>query len=89
MKAVESFRCDSGMTGCGNFVISSTFSQNNQYGVKILEPVKVEIDPINEKAKYSIYDVANWFLIKGNMTQKKLQKLCYYEQAWCYEINYY
>lgn len=32
--------------------------------------------------KYSIFDVANWFLQKEEMTPKKLQKLCYYAQAW-------
>ena len=30
----------------------------------------------------SIFDVANWFLAKERMTHKKLQKLCYYAQAW-------
>jgi len=27
-------------------------------------------------------DVAKWFLAQGSMTHKKLQKLCYYAQAW-------
>ena len=31
---------------------------------------------------YDIMDVANWFLRKEQMTHKKLQKLCYYAQAW-------
>ncbi|MCR5661282.1 MAG: DUF4065 domain-containing protein [bacterium] len=30
----------------------------------------------------TITDVANWFLAKESMTHKKLQKLCYYAQAW-------
>ena len=30
----------------------------------------------------SVFDVANWFLSKGSITHKKLQKLCYYSQAW-------
>lgn len=30
----------------------------------------------------TIYDVAKWFLSKKSMTHKKLQKLCYYAQAW-------
>lgn len=29
-----------------------------------------------------IYDVARWFLHKDTMTNKKLQKLCYYAEAW-------
>lgn len=35
-----------------------------------------------EAAKYSVLDVANWFLTHESMTHKKLQKLCYYAQAW-------
>lgn len=31
---------------------------------------------------YEIFDVANWFLQMGDMDHKKLQKLCYYAQAW-------
>lgn len=32
--------------------------------------------------KRTIEDLANWFLAKEPMTQKKLQKLCYYAVAW-------
>lgn len=35
----------------------------------------------------NIFDVANWFLAKERMTHKKLQKLCYYAQAWSYAIQ--
>ena len=35
----------------------------------------------------SIYDVAKYFLSKKSMTHKKLQKLCYFSQAW-YLANY-
>ena len=31
---------------------------------------------------YSVKDVAKWFLHEESMTHKKLQKLCYYAQAW-------
>ena len=30
----------------------------------------------------SVFDVAQWFLSRESMTHKKLQKLCYYSQAW-------
>ena len=30
----------------------------------------------------NVIDVAHWFLSKESMTHKKLQKLCYYAQAW-------
>jgi uncharacterized phage-associated protein len=35
----------------------------------------------------SVFDVANWFLAKESMYQKKLQKLCYYAQAWSWALN--
>lgn len=31
---------------------------------------------------YSIEQVSDWFLWKESMTPKKLQKLCYYAEAW-------
>ncbi len=37
-------------------------------------------------ANYSVYDVAEWFLQKEKMTHKKLQKMCYYAQAWSYAL---
>ena len=30
----------------------------------------------------NVRDIANWFLSHGSMTHKKVQKLCYYAQAW-------
>jgi len=36
---------------------------------------------------YSIFEIANWFLEKEPMTHKKLQKLCYYAQAWSYALR--
>jgi uncharacterized phage-associated protein len=35
----------------------------------------------------NIFDVANWFLSKEPMSRKKLQKLCYYAQAWSYALR--
>lgn len=40
-----------------------------------------------EYGKYSIVEIANWFLNKESMTHKKLQKLCYYAQAWNYTLK--
>ena len=42
-----------------------------------------------ENGKYSVFEIANWFLTKETMTHKKLQKLCYYAQAWCYTLKGY
>lgn len=35
-----------------------------------------------EKTMPTIFDIANYFLSIESMTHKKLQKLCYYAQAW-------
>lgn len=35
-----------------------------------------------DKQMATIYEVANYFLSLDDMTHKKLQKLCYYAQAW-------
>jgi Uncharacterized phage-associated protein len=34
----------------------------------------------------NIFDIANWFLNKESMPLQKLQKLCYYTQAWSYAL---
>lgn len=36
--------------------------------------------------KRTIEDLADWFLAKEPMTQKKLQKLCYYAVAWGFAL---
>jgi uncharacterized phage-associated protein len=38
--------------------------------------------PFIAPAKYSIFEIADWFLMKESMTPDKLQKLCYYAQTW-------
>lgn len=40
-------------------------------------------------AEHTIFDVAKWFTDKngGEIGSKKLQKLCYYAQAWSYALR--
>lgn len=64
----------SNAAGAGNALNSGRFFA----GVSLLD---------SDKSKYSIFDVANWFLLKETMTHKKLQKLCYYAQAWFYAVK--
>ena len=45
---------------------------------------KVENGKEGEISMFTVFDIANWFLSKEPMTHKKLQKLCYYAQAWLY-----
>lgn len=35
----------------------------------------------------NITDACEWFLQKGNISNKQLQKLCYYTQAWSYALK--
>lgn len=40
------------------------------------------LETVNIDVKADIGDVADWFLLKENMSNKKIQKLCYYAEAW-------
>ncbi len=70
-------------TGCANYYSTSSAADV----ASSFSSVIFSNDIPSENGKYSIIDVANWFLSKSDMTQKKLQKLCYYAQAWCYALN--
>ncbi|WP_050636197.1 Panacea domain-containing protein [Candidatus Stoquefichus sp. SB1] len=41
-----------------------------------------KVEAIKEEVNANINDVADWFMLKGAMSNKKVQKLCYYAQAW-------
>lgn len=49
---------------------------------KLEEKKMGEIEAVNIQVNADIGDVADWFLLKENMSNKKIQKLCYYAQAW-------
>lgn len=75
-------------TGNANFSsVTTADSVNAEY------PAIVSVIPesykIVDAGKYSIFEIADWFLAKSEMTHKKLQKLCYYAQAWCYALRGY
>ena len=88
MREVMNFKYDnlisSGSACYYSAVTSAVPNNDNKYAV-----VKSynQIEKPEEIGKYSVYEIANWFLNKGSMTQKKLQKLCYYAQAWCYALK--
>lgn len=42
---------------------------------------------VSAVAKYSVFDVANWFLCRAAVMHKKLQALCCYAQAWYYALK--
>ena len=69
------------------FATSAIPTDTNRY-IVISEADANSVKP-DDVGKYSVFDIANWFLSKGEMTHKKLQKLCYYAQAWCYALKDY
>lgn len=90
MKTVQSIKLDNNRTTSYSWRHSYTTSAvPNDTERYVYLPIEAEKLQMDATGKYSIYDVANWFLLKGEMTHKKLQKLCYYAQAWCYAIKGY
>lgn len=86
MRQVVNFKCSNQSSTTGASFSNSTTSATSSNGDIFFESepfVECEI------GKYSVFDIADWFLKKGNMSQKKLQKMCYYAQAWCYALNGY
>lgn len=69
------------------FLSSAVSSDTIPYAF-VRDAKKQEFKP-EDTGKYSIFDVANWFLSKAEITPKKLQKLCYYAQAWCFALKGY
>jgi uncharacterized phage-associated protein len=67
---------------------SSAVSSDAPTYAYVQDLTEQEFTPEDE-GKYSVFEVANWFLSKAAITQKKLQKLCYYAQAWCFALKGY
>lgn len=42
----------------------------------------IEIPTLKDYQPCSVLNIADWFLAQESMSHKKLQKLCYYAQAW-------
>ena len=77
-------------TALDNFGIKSTADSCGAFsGSVFINERRMKDEPCVSEGKYSIFDIADWFLLKSNMTHKKLQKLCYYAQAWCYALRGY
>ena len=77
MKAVQSIKLDGiETTSCSWRHSYTTSAISNDTEGYIYLPIEEENLQLDEIGKYSVYDVANWFLLKAEMTHKKLQKLC-------------
>lgn len=89
MKAACNARRDAttSFNGFPSYMTSAIPTNTDQY--VIVNAADSEHIAMDEVGKYSIFEIANWFLTKKEMTHKKLQKLCYYAQAWCYALKGY
>ena len=88
MSLVESFNYSTrSSTYIENFYTKSTAdSVGDETPITTIIDTKPESAQLMNSGKYSIYSIADWFLMKSNMTHLKLQKLCYYAQAWSYAL---
>lgn len=91
MNEVKTIRLNTAVTTSSSvyhtFATSAVSTGTQNY---ILLPSDKTSETVPEEAgKYSVFAIADWFLNKSEMTHKKLQKLCYYAQAWCYALKGY
>lgn len=74
-------------TGSSNYYTTTTSAVPCDRNKVIFVDTFKEMKKIEDAGQYSVYEIADWFLNKETMTHKKLQKLCYYAQAWCYALK--
>ena len=90
MNEAQITRLDSSaQTSCAYNSYTTSAISTDAHRYVVLPADEMPVLNIKETGKYSIFDIANWFLEKEEMTQKKVQKLCYYAQAWCYALKGY
>ncbi|MCL1983656.1 MAG: DUF4065 domain-containing protein [Clostridiales bacterium] len=67
-----------------NFPLSTGFANfsNSTTSLSTANIIMLVVQDRHGIGKYSVYEIANWFLSKEPLAHKKLQKLCYYAQAW-------
>ena len=73
-------------SGAANYQVSTTSANGILIDDNIFESIKGE-QVVSQIGRYSVMEIANWFLNKSPMSHLKLQKLCYYAQAWSYALN--
>lgn len=74
-------------TGISNYSSSVSSAVISQNIIPVVAGADDGSQTLLAHGKYSVYEIANWFLSKESMTHKKLQKLCYYAQAWNYALK--
>lgn len=61
---------------------NSTFNNYSMFSSSNHINTKEKISETDRIDAISVSDVAKWFLAKSSMTNKKLQKICYYAYSW-------
>lgn len=91
MNDLTNSKCElNSYTGAANYSSGCTAytKQSEQIITSVFDPIPQDT-VFSDVGKYSIYEIADWFLKKADMTHKKIQKLCYYAQAWGYALKGY
>ena len=89
MRTVENFKYSdfSYNTGYANYHTTTTAGPTyNDIPTVIYGSIPADYS-VENKGKYSVLEIANWFLSKAEISHLKLQKLCYYAQAWNYALK--
>lgn len=74
-------------TGAASFKETSTTQKESIISTEIVKE-KESITINNETlGKYEPMEIVAWFLSKESMTHLKIQKMCYYAQAWFYTLK--
>lgn len=73
-------------SGAANYQVSTTSANGILIEDNIYEVINSD-KILTQIGKYDVVEIANWFLSKSPMSHLKLQKLCYYAQAWSYALN--
>ncbi len=73
-------------SGAANYQVSTTSANTVSLPIFGMDFTEISSEAL-EIGKYSVFEIANWFLKKEPMSHLKLQKLCYYAQAWNYALR--
>lgn len=74
-------------TGNADFKESTTSKNDPINAINISDDAQVFVTNNETYGKYEPMEIVAWFLSKEAMTHLKIQKLCYYAQAWFYTLK--
>lgn len=74
-------------TGAADFKETSTTQRKPINSIEVVNEIETITTDNETLGKYDPMEIVAWFLDKESMTHLKLQKLCYYAQAWFYTLK--